>query len=80
MRLLPGRRDVRLDGRWIDSRANVRDSISGSMLLLRGRQPGIVDEHAEKVEPPKGGIRKELVWVAVTVIVVAALIWWLTSQ
>ena len=50
------------------------------MLLLRGRQPGVIDEHAEKVEPPKGGIRKELVWVAVTVIVVAALIWWLTAQ
>ena len=50
------------------------------MLLLRGRHPGVIDEHAEKVEPPKGGIRKELVWVAVTVVVVAALIWWLTSQ
>ena len=45
-----------------------------------GRLTGVIDEQAEKVEPPKGGIRKELVWVAVTVIVVATLIWWLTSQ
>ena len=45
-----------------------------------GRLAGVIDEHAERVEPPKGGIRKELVWVAVTVIVVAALIWWLTTR
>lgn len=45
-----------------------------------GRLTGVIDEHAERVEPPKGGVRKELVWVAVTVIVVAALIWWLTAQ
>ena len=45
-----------------------------------GRLTGVIDEYAEKVEPPKGGIRKELVWVAVTVIVVATLIWWLTTR
>ena len=45
-----------------------------------GRLTGVIDEHAEKVEPPKGGIRKDLVWIAVTVVLVAALVWWLTAQ
>ena len=45
-----------------------------------GRFTGVIDEKAEKVEPPRGGIGKELVWVAVTVIVVAAFIWWLTAR
>ena len=45
-----------------------------------GRLTGVIDEYAEKAEPPKRGIRKELVWIAVTVAVVAALIWWLVSR
>ena len=45
-----------------------------------GRLIGVIDEHAERVEPPRGGIRKELVWVAVTVIAVGALVWWLTTR
>ena len=44
-----------------------------------GRLIGVIDEHAERVEPPRGGIRKELVWVAVTAIAVGALVWWLTA-
>lgn len=45
-----------------------------------GRLTGVIDEHAKRVEPSGGGIRNELVWVAVTVIVVATVIWWLTTR
>ena len=45
-----------------------------------GRLTGVIDEHAKRLEPPRKAIRKELVWVAVTVAVVAALVWWLVSQ
>ena len=45
-----------------------------------GRLTSVIDEHAERLEPPRAGIRKELVWVAVTVFVVPALIWWLTAR
>ncbi|MDE0005322.1 MAG: carbon monoxide dehydrogenase subunit G [Rhodospirillaceae bacterium] len=45
-----------------------------------GRLTGVIDERAERVEPQTAGIRKELFWVAVTAIVVAALVWWLISQ
>jgi len=44
-----------------------------------GRLAGVIDEQAERLEPPRKGIGKELVWVAVTVILVAALIWWLIT-
>ena len=45
-----------------------------------GRLAGVIDEQAERVEPQTAGIRKELVWVAVTAILVAVLVWWLISQ
>ena len=45
-----------------------------------GRLAGVIDEQAERLEPPRKGIGKELVWVAVTVILVAALIWWLITR
>ena len=45
-----------------------------------GRLTGVIDEHAERVEPQTAGIRKELVWVAATAILVAVLVWWLISQ
>ena len=45
-----------------------------------GRLTGVIDDHAERLEPLRKGIRKELVWVAVTVVLVAALIWWSTSR
>ena len=45
-----------------------------------GRLAGVIDEHAARLEPPRKAIRKVLVWVAVTVVVVAALVWWLTAQ
>lgn len=45
-----------------------------------GRLTGVIDEQAERLEPPRKGIGKELVWVAVTVILVAALIWWLITR
>ena len=44
------------------------------------RLTGVIDEHAERVEPPRSAVRRELVWVAVTVVVVAALVWWLMAQ
>ena len=45
-----------------------------------GRLIDVIDERAERLEPPRKGIRRELVWVAVTVALVAALIWWLTTR
>ena len=45
-----------------------------------GRLAGVIDEYAERVEPPGSIVRKELVWVALTVAVVAALVWWLMAQ
>lgn len=45
-----------------------------------GRLTSVIDEQAERLEPPRKGIGKELVWVAVTVILVAALIWWLITR
>ena len=45
-----------------------------------GRLTGVIDEQAERLEPPRKGIRRELIWVAVTVFLVAALIWWLIAQ
>ena len=45
-----------------------------------GRLAGVIDEQAQRLEPPRKGIGKELVWVAVTVILVAALIWWLITR
>lgn len=45
-----------------------------------GRLTAVIDEHAERVEPSRSAVRKELVWVAATVVIVAALVWWLTAQ
>lgn len=45
-----------------------------------GRLTAAIDESAERIEPPRAPIRRELVWGAVTAIVVALLIWWLTAQ
>ncbi|MYF70476.1 MAG: carbon monoxide dehydrogenase subunit G [Proteobacteria bacterium] len=45
-----------------------------------GRLTGVIDEHAERVEPPRSAVRKELAWVAVTVVIVASLVWWLIAR
>ena len=45
-----------------------------------GRLTGVIDEQAERLEPPGKGIRRELVWVAATVVLVAALVWWLITR
>ena len=45
-----------------------------------GRLTGVIDEHAERVEPPRSAVRKELAWVAVTVVIVTALVWWLIAR
>ncbi len=39
-----------------------------------------IDERAETPQPSREGIRKELVWVALTVAMVAGLVWWLTTR
>lgn len=45
-----------------------------------GRLTGVIDEQAERLEPPGKGNRRELVWVAATVVLVAALVWWLITR
>ena len=45
-----------------------------------GRLTSVIDEHAERLEPPRSPVRKELAWVAATVVIVAALVWWLIAR
>ena len=39
-----------------------------------------IDENAKKIEPERSPVRRELFWVALTVVVVGAVVWWLAAQ